>query len=142
MGESGHARNPRHPSREAVVALLSDLVAIDSVNPSLVPGSRGESEIAEYVARWLAERGLAVETPEVAPSRPNAIGRLRRGSGRSIILNAHLDTVGVAGMERPFEPRVDGDRLYGRGAFDMKGGWPRSCWPPRSWRAAMPTTSI
>jgi acetylornithine deacetylase len=39
-----------------------------------------------------------------------------------LLLNAHMDTVGVAGMARPFEARIDGDRLYGRGAYDMKGG--------------------
>jgi acetylornithine deacetylase len=42
------------------------------------------------------------------------------GGGRSLMLNAHMDTVGVTGMERPFEPRVEGDRLFGRGAYDMK----------------------
>ncbi len=44
------------------------------------------------------------------------------GGGRSLLLNAHMDTVGVAGMERPHDPVVEGNRLYGRGAFDMKGG--------------------
>jgi acetylornithine deacetylase len=43
------------------------------------------------------------------------------GGGRSLLLNAHLDTVGVAGMEAPFEPRIEGNRLYGRGAYDVKG---------------------
>jgi acetylornithine deacetylase len=44
------------------------------------------------------------------------------GGGRSLLLNAHMDTVGVTGMEAPFEPRVEDGRLYGRGSFDMKGG--------------------
>ena len=44
------------------------------------------------------------------------------GGGRSLLLNAHMDTVGVTGMERPHKPYVEGDRLYGRGAYDMKAG--------------------
>jgi acetylornithine deacetylase len=103
--------------------LLSRLVSIDSVNPSLVPGGAGEARIAEFVADWLRDIGLTVETPEAAPGRPNVIARLgARGTGRSLILNAHLDTVGTTGMEQPFAARVEGDRLHGRGAYDMKGG--------------------
>jgi acetylornithine deacetylase len=109
-------------AREDVVRLLSDLVAIDSVNPSLVPGAAGEGEIARFVAGWLEEAGLEVEVSEAAPGRPNVIGRLRgRGGGRALMLNAHMDTVGVTGMDAPFAPRIEGDRLYGRGAYDMKG---------------------
>lgn len=111
------------PEREDVIALLSDLVRIDSINPSLVPGAAGEGELARYVAAWLERAGLAVELREVAPGRPNVVARLPgRTSGPSLLLNAHLDTVGVAGMADPFTPRVEGDRLYGRGAYDMKSG--------------------
>jgi acetylornithine deacetylase len=103
-------------------------VSIDSVNPSLVPGSEGEARIAGFVAGWLRDRGLTVETIDAAPGRPNVIARLtpsRTGApptGRSLILNAHLDTVGTTDMDKPFTPRVEGDRLHGRGAYDMKGG--------------------
>jgi acetylornithine deacetylase len=104
-------------------SLISDLVAIDSINPSLIPGAAGEVEIAHYVANYLERAGLAVWEQTVAPGRINTIGLLHgRGGGRSLILNAHMDTVGVAGMDDPFTPRIEGDRLYGRGAFDMKGG--------------------
>lgn len=107
---------------EEVVSLLSDLVAIDSVNPSLVPGAAGEAAIAAYVAGWLADAGLEAEMPEAAPGRPNVVARLRgRGGGRCLMLNAHMDTVGVSGMAAPFHPQVASDRLYGRGAYDMKG---------------------
>jgi acetylornithine deacetylase/succinyl-diaminopimelate desuccinylase-like protein len=102
--------------------LICDLVAIDSVNPDLVAGAAGEGEIARYVAAWLERAGLEVELEEVAPGRFNTVGIAPgRGGGRSLMLNAHMDTVGVAGMERPpFEPAVDDGRLYGRGAYDMK----------------------
>jgi acetylornithine deacetylase len=101
--------------------LASDLVRIDSVNPDLVPGAAGEGEIARFVAEWLERAGLDVETEEVAPGRCNVVAVARgSGGGRSLLLNAHMDTVGVAGMEKPFEPRADEGRLYGRGAYDMK----------------------
>jgi acetylornithine deacetylase/succinyl-diaminopimelate desuccinylase-like protein len=104
-----------------VADLAAALVRIDSVNPSLVPGAAGEGAIAEFVARWLADAGLAVETVE-REGRPSVIGTARgRGGGRSLLLNAHLDTVGVETMERPFDPRVEDGRLHGRGSYDMKG---------------------
>lgn len=102
--------------------LTGALVAIDSVNPDLVPGAAGEGQIAEFVAGWLEGAGLEVTTLEAAPGRPSVVGVARgRGGGRSLMLNAHLDTVGTEGMERPFEPRVSGGRMLGRGAYDMKG---------------------
>lgn len=101
--------------------LVAELVRIDSVNPDLVQGGGGEGEIAHFVAGWLERAGLEVELDEVAPGRFNAVGVARgTGGGRSLMLNAHMDTVGVAGMEAPFEPRVEDGRLYGRGAYDMK----------------------
>ena len=103
--------------------LLRQLVAINSVNPDLVPDGPGEAEIARFVASWLESAGLEIELNEPEPGRPNVIGIVRgSGDGRSLILNAHMDTVGVAGMERPHEPLITGNRLYGRGAYDMKGG--------------------
>ncbi|MEA2306812.1 MAG: acetylornithine deacetylase [Solirubrobacteraceae bacterium] len=103
--------------------LLARLVAIDSVNPALVPGGAGEAAIAAVVAAWLAEHGLEVAVDEALPGRPSVVGVARgSGGGRSLMLNAHLDTVTVAGMERPHEPRIRDGRLYGRGAYDMKGG--------------------
>jgi acetylornithine deacetylase len=102
--------------------LARRLVSIDSVNPDLVPGGAGEGEVAQFVAGWMRGAELEVETVESAPGRPSVVGIARgTGDGRSLMLNAHLDTVGVAGVERPFEARVEGGRLYGRGAYDMKG---------------------
>jgi acetylornithine deacetylase len=108
---------------DSTIGLLRELVAIDSVNPSLVAGARGEAEIARRIAAELRAIGLGVELTEVAPARPNVIGVLEgRAPGRSLMLCGHIDTVGVTGMARPFDPvELDG-RLYGRGAQDMKGG--------------------
>ncbi len=100
--------------------LTAQLVAIDSVNPGLVAGGRGERELAAFVAGWCEGHGLDVTV--IGDDRPSVIATKRgSGGGRSLLLNGHLDTVGVAGMEAPYEPRVDNGRLYGRGAYDMKG---------------------
>jgi acetylornithine deacetylase len=109
-------------SSSSLTELAAELVRIDSVNPELVPGGAGESELAQFVAGWLTAAGLEVEVEEVAPGRPNVVGRARGGGGGStLLLNAHMDTVGYEGMESPLEPRVEDGRLYGRGAYDMKG---------------------
>jgi acetylornithine deacetylase len=103
--------------------LIEELVAIDSVNPTLVAGGAGEAEIAGFVAAWLERRGVEVEYQELADGRANVIGRVRgRGGGRTLLLNAHMDTVALAGGDAGLVARVDGSRLYGRGAYDMKGG--------------------
>jgi acetylornithine deacetylase len=101
--------------------LAKQLVAIDSVNPDLVAGAAGEGDLARFVAAWLEKAGLEVESEEVAPGRFNVVAIARgSGGGRSLLLNAHMDTVGTAGMERPLDPREEDGRLYGRGAYDMK----------------------
>jgi acetylornithine deacetylase len=106
-----------------VETLVSQLVAIDSINPDLVPGGAGEAAIARFVANWLKEAGFEVTLDEPLPGRFSVVGIARgSGGGRSLMLNAHLDTVGVVGMEHPHEPRREGTKLYGRGAYDMKGG--------------------
>src|SRR4051794_16851901 len=106
-----------------LVELLRDLVAIDSVNPELVPGGAGGGAVARFVAEWLERAGLEGTLEEGAPGRPNLVG-VRRGSGggRSLVLNAHMDTVGLAGRDAPREAGIDGDRMYGRGSCDMKAG--------------------
>jgi acetylornithine deacetylase/succinyl-diaminopimelate desuccinylase-like protein len=109
-------------SSSSLTELAAELVAIDSVNPELVPGGAGEGELARFVAGWLTDAGLEVEVEEIAPGRPNVVGRARgSGGGDTLLLNAHMDTVGYEGMEAPLEPRVENGRLYGRGAYDMKG---------------------
>jgi acetylornithine deacetylase len=104
-----------------VVQLCQQLVRINSVNPILVPDAPGEAEIGRFTARVLRELGLEVETHEPAPGRVSVTGRLKgTGGGKSLMLNAHYDTVGVDGMADPFSGEVRNGRLYGRGAFDMK----------------------
>jgi acetylornithine deacetylase len=105
-----------------VIELTRQLVAIDSVNPALVPGGAGEPEIARFVVAWAEQNGLAAEWLEATPGRPSVVVRKGEARGRTLMLCAHLDTVGVEGMVDPHTPRIDGDRLYGRGAYDMKSG--------------------
>ena len=100
--------------------LTAKLVSIDSTNPALSPTGAGEAEIAAFVANWCRD-----QTPDVriidADGRPSVVAIARgKGGGRSIILNGHLDTVGVEGMADPFRPRVEAGRMYGRGSIDMK----------------------
>ncbi|MCY4063443.1 MAG: ArgE/DapE family deacylase [Chloroflexi bacterium] len=103
--------------------LIADLVAINSVNPDLVPGGAGESDIADFIAAWGRGAGLEVHVQEAAPKRPNIILIARGGGGgKSLMLNAHTDTVGVSDMDAPFQPAINDGRLYGRGAYDMKSG--------------------
>jgi len=102
---------------------LQDLVRINSVNPRLDPAAPGESAIAVYVADTLRALGLDVSTHEPQPGRVSVVGRLRGvRPGRSLMFNAHADTVDVAGMDEPFSGDIRDGRLYGRGAYDMKGG--------------------
>jgi acetylornithine deacetylase len=105
---------------DELAELTAQLVAIDSVNPALVPGGKGERELALFVAEWCERHELGVEL--VGDERPSVVATRRGlGGGRSLLLNAHLDTVGVAGMAAPHTPRNEDGRLYGRGAYDMKG---------------------
>jgi len=105
-----------------VAELTARLVEIESINPDVVPGGSGEQGVARFVAEWCERAGLEVSVEEAAPGRPNVIAVARgTGDGHSLMLNAHMDTVGVAGMTDPFVPRIEGGRLYGRGAYDMKG---------------------
>jgi len=109
--------------QDPTIALLKDLVAIDSVNPSLVPGGAGEGAIAERIAADMRASGIDVRVSEAARGRPNVVGLLDSGRpGPALMLCGHSDTVGVEGMAAPFDPLVRDGKLFGRGAQDMKGG--------------------
>lgn len=102
--------------------LLGRLVSIDSTNPDLGEGA-GESEIAGFVQRWLHENGADAFIHDTGVDRrPNVIGRVGTGAGPTLMLNGHLDTVGIGGHVEPFTPRLQGRRMYGRGTMDTKGG--------------------
>ena len=108
--------------REYTRATLARLVQINSVNPSLAAGAPGEAEIARWIAGSLAACGMESEIFEPERGRATVLGRLAgTGGGRSLMLNAHCDTVDTAGMAEPFSGAVRDGRLYGRGAYDMKG---------------------
>ena len=106
------------------LALARALVATPSVNPELEESGAGEAAVAELTAGWLRAWGLSVEMFEVAPGRWNVVGRLGgKGTGPTLLLNGHLDTVGVAAMSvDPFGAELREGRLWGRGSCDMKGG--------------------
>ena len=101
---------------------IGALVGTPSVNPALDPESgTGEAAVAEVARDWLTARGVRAWLEPVAPGRANAVAEVGRGDGPTLVLCAHLDTVGVAGMAAPFRPELRDGRLYGRGAYDMKG---------------------
>ena len=106
-----------------VVKLTQELVRINSISPDLVPDAAGEAEIVQWCAAWLSARGFEVQ--QVGPAeRPSIIGIARgTGGGKSLMLNGHVDTVGVAGYDGdPFAAEVRDGNVYGRGTFDMKAG--------------------
>lgn len=108
--------------REYLLDTLTDMVRINSVNPSLDPAGAGESEIAAYLADAMHMLKLEVATHEPEPGRPSVVGRLKgTGGGRSLMLNGHVDTVAVDEMLDPFSAVVRNGKMYGRGAYDMKG---------------------
>lgn len=108
--------------RDYTLETLARLVRINSINPTLAPDAPGEREIAGFVAEWLRASGVEAEVVEPAAGRASVLGRVRgSGGGRSLMLNAHVDTVDVKGMAEPFSGEVRDGRLYGRGAYDMKG---------------------
>lgn len=107
-----------------VITLLRELLRINSVNPMFgEKGAAAEGAIAAYIASLLRRWGVATQVHECAPGRVSVVGVMKgSGGGRSLMLNGHLDTVALGGMKAPLDGRIEGGRLYGRGAYDMKGG--------------------
>lgn len=115
--------------RGDALALTRALVAIDSRNPSLAADGPGEHAVAVRLAAVLRDWGFQVDLQDALPGRPNIIARIGPAtSGRTLLLNGHLDTVGTDGMTHPpFAPDLRDGRLYGRGSTDMKAGISAMC---------------
>jgi acetylornithine deacetylase len=107
---------------EYLLKTLADLIRINSINPKLVPDGPGEAEIAAYIVEALRRLHLEVMMHEPEPGRVSVVGKLKgQGGGRSLMLNGHIDTVGIEGMPEPFSAAIRQGRMYGRGTYDMKG---------------------
>jgi acetylornithine deacetylase len=108
--------------RDYLLKTLTDLIAINSINLSLAPAGRGEAEIAAYIAQSLRGLGLRVALHDAEHSRTSAVATLKGGGqGRSLMLNGHIDTVDAQGMDNPFAAKIRDGKVFGRGAYDMKG---------------------
>lgn len=103
-----------------VVELLSKLVGINSVNP--VFGGPGERDVLDFLKNWFEQRNFSYECQQVLPGRQNILARIGPNDGPALMLEAHMDTVGVDGWAKgsPFELRKEGDRYFGRGSCDTK----------------------
>ena len=109
-------------------ALTSALVRIDSRNPNLAPGAAGEGAVAHALAEVLRAWGARVELVESSAGRPCVVARYGTAGARSLMLNGHLDTVGIEHMvHAPWDAHEQGGRLYGRGSTDMKAGVAAMC---------------
>ncbi len=113
---------------QLALKLLEELVAIESVNSSLVPGACGEQRAAEHVQKFLRARGIAAALEEATPGRPNVVATIGpAGTKPALMLVAHIDTVGAGDMPDPFTPRIRDCKMYGRGALDIKSGVAAMC---------------
>src|SRR3990172_8829796 len=122
------------PSLHASLALL---IRAPSINPMFDAASAGEREIADVVETEATALGMLTARFEPEPGRVSVVARLPgHGAGRSLLLYAHHDTVGVAGMPDPFSGDIRDGRMYGRGSYDMKGGLAACLAAVRALRAA------
>jgi acetylornithine deacetylase len=112
-----------HVDEQFLVRTLGELVRINSINPAFSGGTTDERQVAAYVREAMEALGMETDAHEPAPGRVSVVGRLRgTGGGRSLMLYAHHDTVGIEGMPDPWSAEVRDGRMYGRGAYDMKCG--------------------
>lgn len=103
-----------------VIQFIQEFVRIPSINPH-------EKKCAEFLAEKMSGFGLNVQMQEVERDRPNVFGTLEGGIRKRVLLiEGHTDTVGLGNEKKwafdPFGGNVEGNRLYGRGSMDMKGG--------------------
>lgn len=111
-------------NKSRVEELLCELIRIPSINPNLTEEKESnEMNLAIFIQDWLAKHNIKAYIEEVEPNRPNVYAEIGEGNGPALFLCAHLDTVGVQEMTiPPFQPRIEENRVYGRGSCDMKGG--------------------
>jgi len=112
---------------QEVVDLLCELIALPSVNPEhrreLTEAPYGEARVADCAQRHFAPFGVRIERQEALPERENVLVHIpgKDSFVPPVLLQAHMDTVDVQGMDDPFTPRVEEGKVYGRGACDTKG---------------------
>ncbi len=109
------------------IRLLRELVAIPSVNPMGRPLSGAtvlETRMTAFLESWFQERSIACRRQPAAPGRENVLAFYEAPNARrTLLFDVHQDTVPTDGMTiPPFEPTVEGGRVYGRGSCDVKGG--------------------
>ena len=108
--------------KQFTIGTLQKMVQINSVNPGLASDGKGELEIGTYIFSLLRDMKIDAKIDMLEPDRVNVTASIKgSGNGKSLILNAHMDTVGISGMNEPFSGRIEDGKLYGRGAYDMKG---------------------
>ena len=87
---------------------LSDLVAINSVNPDLSKDGQGEREISQYISSHFNKLGIESNIDTIINDRCNTTALLTGDNSSQILLmNGHIDTVGIEGMDHPFSLRKD-----------------------------------
>jgi acetylornithine deacetylase len=120
--DSDHAA--KMADAQYITATLTDLVRTKSINPAFADGDPSdERAIATRVGEMMRALGMETTEYEPEPGRVSVVGRLRgTGGGRTLMLYGHIDTVGITAMPEPFSATVRDGKLYGRGAYDMKGG--------------------
>ncbi|QZT34124.1 M20 family metallopeptidase [Caldalkalibacillus thermarum TA2.A1] len=122
---SVHTKQRFQRDKEEVIRLTQDLVRIPSVyRPGQPDGN--EAKVAQFVYDYLKKLGLEVYLEEVEPGRPNVIGILdSKQPGKTLLFEGHTDVVTEGDPSAwtcpPFEARIVGNRMYGRGSNDTKG---------------------
>jgi len=108
---------------DQTISLLQELLRIpsESSGQTKTDATSPEQALVERLTALCSSLGVANETQEVSPGRPNFIARFPNPGAAKLLLVAHLDTVSATGMEDPFAGHIKEERIWGRGACDDKG---------------------